>query len=319
MAKLFQLFIKPNIRKVFSKKKSDVKKAVEVVNNNNGIKDLYRTIYEYTRHVEGQNAMIDKVYLDFDPTDKDPNGFIDVKKVSHYLSLKNISHKVFFSGRGFHIFVETKKVKANELINPQVAIRNFAEEISDEADCEMDWQVVGDLMRVARIPNTLNLRTRLFCIPLSIEELGLSIEDIQSMAGKQRKKTFDYVGEPIDLRDYDNGINSPTYSQHIADLSDNIDIKNIPTCVAAALQKGDPNHQERYMIITCLRDLGYSSEDVREILRKYLESSKFIHCDCEENQIEYLFNRQDLIFPSCYTIKQRGYHVGGCTGNTLYF
>ena len=41
-------------------------------------------------------------------------------------------------------------------------------------------------MRIARLPNTINLRTGLFCIPLTPDELYLSKEKIYDMAKHQK-------------------------------------------------------------------------------------------------------------------------------------
>ena len=51
---------------------------------------------------------------------------------------------------------------------------------------------------------------------------------------------------------------------------------------------------------------------VFEILKKHLSEKKFKHCIIEEKQLQYLFERDDLTFPSCEKIEKDGYCIKGC-------
>ncbi len=322
MKKFFQIFIKPKFRKTFDL--SNKKSAMKLINDNNVRKDLYRTIYNYEGNVEGNQAIIDKVFLDFDPEESEEKLLEDVRKVSNLLNNKNIKHSLFFSGRGFHIFVYTNIIKAKDLINPRTAIRNFVNDIIEITKASVDYQVVGDLMRVARIPNTMNMKTRLYCIPLDQKELEYSIEYIKDLATSQRFFKKDSEGKPLDLKVYDTGTKTQLSDLEVTLESDeDLDIGelgklDLPSCVLHSLKKGRPNFQERFMIITCLRDLAFSKSEVSKILMKFLTEDRYTHCIEEERQLDYLFNRQDLLFPSCSRIKEMGFHVKGCTGNQIY-
>ena len=60
--------------------------------------------------------------------------------------------------------------------------------------------------------------------------------------------------------------------------------------------------------------------EVYEVLKKYLSERKFYHCIKEEQQLQYLFSRNDLCFPSCEILKQDGNCPGDCEfkGKAVY-
>jgi hypothetical protein len=72
------------------------------------------------------------------------------------------------------------------------------------------------------------------------------------------------------------------------------------------------------MIITALRDLCYTKEDTKKLLKRFLHPKKYRHCVTEENQVDYLYKRSDLYFPSCRTIKEDGLCVKNCPGQKIY-
>ena len=177
-------------------------------------------------------------------------------------------------------------------------------------------------MRVSRIPNTINLRTGMFCIPITLEELEKDLDDIHQLAKKPRKVNNKNGNKLVDLEKCDQSTIKFDFNNLTSDVEgcQTVDLEYIPRCVKAALERGTCRHRERYYIITALRDLGYSEEAVFKILEKYLLEKHFEHCIDEEGQLDYLFNeRQDLLFPSCMTIKADGFCVEGCSGFNLYF
>lgn len=313
----FQLFVKPKRRITFSEE--EVSKATKLINFLNGKKDLYRSVYNYISEPAGRNAFVDKIFFDFDPDGKnDPLG--DLNALAEYCIKKNISFTPFFSGRGYHFYIHTHKLFAYELNSPSLAIREFVLDIINKLGIVPDMQVVGDLMRVSRIPNTLNKKTGLFCIPLSKKEALIDDPDYFKKEGSKQRTQQDAYGEQlIDLRKYDG---KSRHKMTVPPISNDVNCTqiadNIPMCVKNALHNRDPGYQERFLIITCLRDLAYTLPEVEKILEEYLSQEKFEHCVFEEEQLDYLFKRQELLFPSCDTIKMQGYCVEGCKGQEIY-
>jgi hypothetical protein len=287
----------------------------------NGVTDLYRTIYNFSGIPSWETAIMDKIFIDFDPEKEDPESGIELyeaRKLHEFLEEKGVLHFPYFSGRGFHIFIAANEIRPSQLNNPRTAVKNCHRYIIEEAGIKPD-PVTVDLMRIARLPNTRNMKTGLFCIALVYDELYLEKEEIYEMAEKQRPIIPRSDGIKINLDFFDGGQNEVDYAETVeSGLPLDLDDDDIPGCVLNNLKHGDCNYLERYAIITALRDLSYSKDDIRGILRESLTSKKYEHCIYEERQLDYLFQRQDLLFPSCSTLKAQGMCLKNCKGQRVY-
>lgn len=330
MSKLeFQLLIlnpkdkKKAKRPIYPYSQEGASKAAKIIKIFNGQRGLYRSVYNFKGSVDGQNALIDKIYLDFDPDEENGEDLSleYAKRTSDYLAAKDIRHATYFSGRGFHTYIYTHPIFAYELNNGSDAIHNFVIEMKENIDIQPDQHVIGDLRRVSRIKNTKNLKTGLYCIPISRETLLNSTkEEIEEMAQEPIYDKFTHGKELVDLRKYDADKRRMSMSiEYDKEVSLLFSPVAVPKCVQVSLDRGDAGYQERYMIITALRDLAYSEGDVTKILEDHLMGEKFEHCIYEEGQVEYLFIKQHLLFPSCDTIKTNGYCIKGCSGQCIYY
>jgi hypothetical protein len=313
-------------RRTFELTGDGIERSKRIVYKLNGVTDLYRTIYNFNDWPGWDSAIIDKVYIDFDPEKENPESgreLFDTRKLHEYLIEQNVQHSLYFSGRGFHIFVAVNKIMPSQLKNPRMAVKNCHKYLIEEAEIKPD-PVTVDLMRIARLPNTKNMRTGLFCIPLAPEELYWDINDIYRLGAHQRIFSGQKVKEEkkVNLGYFDGKKFEIDYAETIdSGVSLDIDDDNIPECVKNNLSLGDCNYLERYAIITALRDLSYPKEEVRRILKEYLIPKKYNHCIHEERQLDYLFQRQDLLFPSCSTLQIQGMCVNKnkkCRGQHIY-
>ena len=310
-------------RRTFELTPEGIEKSKKIMDKLNGVTGLYRTIYNFNGLPSWQTAIIDKIFIDFDPSKEDPESGVEVteaRKLHEFLNKGNILHHIFFSGRGFHIFVAVNEIRPSQLNNPRTAVRNCHKYIIEEADIEPD-PVTVDLMRIARLPNTINLRTGLFCIPLTPDELYLEKEEIYEMAKTQKTPLSFALNKKkrINLDFFDGQEHEVDYAQTVESGVDlDLDDDDIPECVKNNLMMPDCNYLERYAIITALRDLSYKKEDIRKLLKKSLTAKKYNHCMYEERQLDYLFQRQDLLFPGCEVLKAQGMCVVGCHGQRVY-
>ena len=282
---------------------------------------IFRTIYDFSGEPNWRNSIINKLYFDFDTDSEDPGVELrETRKFHEYLLGKKLAHAIFFSGRGFHIFVKVKSVHSSDFHDVRVAVRMARQHLLNEADVAADPST-SDVLRVARVPNTLNLKSQLFCIPISYEQLYLEKDEIEKLARIQRLVNFEYLGEEeLNLLEFDGEdvfIETP-YQEEPIGVFDDVLEKELPTCVKKLLENGDCTFDERYLIILSLRELMYSKEETQSILKKYLTPEKFYHCVHEEGQLDYLYSRGDLFFPSCPKIREDGFCVKNCTGNKIY-
>jgi hypothetical protein len=166
--------------------KTRLRRVSKIIQKLNGAAPIYRTIYNFTGTPHWSNAIIDRIFFDFDVDKKKPETeLIEARRFHEFLLEKKLSHSIFFSGRGFHIFVKTKTVHSNELENPRGAVKRAHTIIAEEAGIAPD-PTTKDILRISRVPNTLNIRSKLFCIPLVHEQIYLKKYQIEKLARRQR-------------------------------------------------------------------------------------------------------------------------------------
>ena len=120
-----QIFLKPNIR--ITLPTTDTKWD-SIIENNNRWKDLYISVYNFHNDPKGYNAIVDKIFLDFDPIGNDDEiSYTNCQTVVQYLRSENVAHNVLYSGRGFHILIDLDT--SIILNNPKQAIRNYVTEM----------------------------------------------------------------------------------------------------------------------------------------------------------------------------------------------
>lgn len=283
----------------------------------NGKTNIYSSVYWYDKEINNNNVRVDKIFIDFDP-DPDNKFFDDVKKVATYLHNNNIAFSLVFSGRGFHIFIALDT--SINLKNPKMAIKKYVADLHNKTNTTSDPAVVGDLRRVCRCIGTINLKTGLYCTEISYYDLmNLSYESICNMCKEQHYTRFSVHGDSLDISEFD--ITNEDIEPILVDIDiGSIDLSfNLPPCIGSLLKEPNLGYHERRELIIYLRDMGYEIEEVEKILEEHLSPNKFEHCVFEENQVKYLFNREDILFSSCKTQKLNGICSSStCEGNNLY-
>ena len=310
-----EMFIKPRRIKIINK--NDVQFFVEIYN---GKKDLYQTVYNYEDIIDVNTVIVDKIFLDFD-FDIDMKFLKDARTVAKYLYDNDYLFYIRFSGNGFHIFI---LLDQNELKNPKNAIKNYVKFLHKETKTESDPAVVGDLRRVVRIPNTLNIKhkDRYYCISLSYDELmNMTYEEIRLLAKNSRNKN-DFINghRYLNISTWDNNIikNNNKRGQQKIIINNQIN-DNIPPCVQSLMKDPMLGNAGRIQVILFFRDLGYTKEEVEEVLYNFLSEEKFNHCVYEEHLIDYLFEK-DYIFNDCSIQKENGFCASEiCQGHGLYY
>ena len=308
-----QIYLKPHTR--ISIPRKEKKQIQTIIDMNNAWKDIYISVYDFKGTPKANTAIVNNIFLDFDPVkNNDVLSFEYCKMVARHLLNEKINHKVFYSGRGFHIFIDVDK--SVKLRNPKQAIRNYVKELHKKTHTKSDRAVVGDLMRVRRCPGTVNLKTGRYCIPLSSHEImTLTLHQIKSLATSHRKISQRLNLKKLNLKEYyEDKVNiyQPTSE------TKNITFCNSIPCVNEMMKDENLPYLMRGYVILYLRDMGYELDEIYDIMKKFLSDDKFHHCAYEEHQIEYLYNRTDIVFPNCYRLRDEDICVGGCCGNNLY-
>jgi hypothetical protein len=154
----------------------------------NGDGNVYVSVYQYKSYDE--NPVIDRIFMDFDaPTHELLKEVYDeVRSFVSFLKSRNLSPLVVFSGKkGFHVYLFLKPVT---LKNPRESIRKLVEalvkayKLNTQREIRfLDWKVVGDIHRLARVPYTIHPESGLLSIVVpDIEKFTL--EEILENAKK---------------------------------------------------------------------------------------------------------------------------------------
>ena len=164
-------------------------KLEEIAQSHKG--ELYRSVYlfdesiiEYVKET-GSVAKFDgivypdKIYLDFDG-DTALNymraSLIDLEDKGVYEGFQ-----VYFSGTGFHIELDSRLFNFEPTPHLPTVVRNTIREVFQDADN------IFDKTRLIRYRNTINLKSGLYKVPLTVSEAQtLTIDQIKELATQPR-------------------------------------------------------------------------------------------------------------------------------------
>jgi hypothetical protein len=225
------------------------------------------------------------------------------------------------SGRGYHLYILAKTYRAK---NSKSCIYNSQHYFIDSLGLIVDAQVIGNPAQLARIPNTWNGKGKRFCIPLTKEQFDKGDEFIKTLANNQNFIKNIIIGEELfNIKKYDCEIKEKEYKTNVGEIKECINEKyfNIaPICIQNLLLKNNIRWKERYLIILFYRELGYTKQEVYNILKNHLSEKKLYHCINEERQLQYLFEKDNLLFPKCENIINDGFCNKKCEkyNNVIY-
>ena len=239
-------------------------------------------------------------------------------------------HNLFFSGRGFHLFLYGEKV--NDIRNIQYFFRTIKEYLISKVGEKITLDDrVGQATRLRRVPNTVNMSSNhngnsLFCIPLEEKDLSLSLYEVLDLASKQRILEQKISGKnevvfPVlpPIETVEGEVKVPQYSGNLPILP----------CLHNAIMTENPSHLARAYLVSWFRDLLTqrkplnSLEDKRKVLdlvvaeiKNIVESNEEVWLDWDEETTRKharftVFNNYKT--PFCKTkLIPEGYCVGKC-------
>ena len=204
-------------------------------------------------------------------------------------------------------------------------VRGAQEYFINKLKLTVDRQVIGNIAQLARIPNTFHIKANKFCIPLTKEQFEKGNEYIKILSTKQNFVNSIYMGRKLlDISEWDiaptNEFNLNLPKIPIENLESLRETKDFPPCLAILLGNKNMKWKERYLLIIYLKEKGFSQKEIFQILKKHLSEKKLKHCIKEEKQLQYLFKRDDLMFPSCESIMKDGFCNSKCKffNNVVY-
>lgn len=159
----------------------------------NKFTDVYYTAFGFTKYdnpsTDAKYAVLDTIPFDFDSKNLQLS-LTDARKLVIWCHNHDIEPRVTFSGnKGFHVFIDLVPVVIN---NAAKTVKQFCTELSDAAGfTTVDRVIFGDLNRLIRVPNTINNKGALYCIPINSKEfINLNLDDILKMAKEPQYKNI---------------------------------------------------------------------------------------------------------------------------------
>ena len=231
----------------------------EFVSSQNNRTNVYTTVYDFTEFSEknkiDSSVVLDRIFLDFDAHGEDglKEAFTDVVTIMDYIKSNDWERSLFFSGRGFHLFIEGE---------PTTSIRNiqvFFNEVKSQLrqNSTLDERV-GQVTRLRRIPNTVNLSSRgengepFFCVPLFDKDLKKGLEWVLEIAKTPRNIPVRKEGsvkvvfpDAPPIEQVEGEVAVPHYDGKLPILP----------CLHNAVMSENPDHLSRAYLVSWYRDL----------------------------------------------------------------
>ena len=143
------------------KKMTTKNEYFEFVKSHNNRTNVYTTVYDFEHFTETMpvedSVIIDRIFLDFDAHEDNLDmAWRDVKVVMEMVIDNDYLHTLFFSGRGFHLFLFGKTTK--NMRNVQTFFREVKQllDLKVGKNNSLDERV-GQKTRLRRVPNTVNM------------------------------------------------------------------------------------------------------------------------------------------------------------------
>ena len=244
----------------------------------NGVSNAFTTVYGYRATQQPHNRRVDLMtpivrhfVLDFDPKNfraqNRPDVEVEValeqaRKLHQFLLSNNTSHAVWYSGGGFHVWVELDKAYIPGSGAHLSAIKEAGMQIVNDWVRDLDLfcsdpAVPFDTSGMIRIPNSYNAKRGFWSIPLTSTDLERGLEHIWGKATQPRSGMISYGSEGVTLT-----VKKPEErAQIINPNSTPIELPTVsmegviilPCLNAAACQKGgNPSHDARVQLVKYL-------------------------------------------------------------------
>jgi len=157
--------------------------------------DTFMSLWDYDAHVvdyvkekgglsayDGMLYMPDEFILDIDGAN--PKQAKD-KTIALTIELDDlcIPYRIYFSGTGFHLGIPGEAFRWKPCPDLHLKVKD---ELKARGIYEYADPSVSDKTRIIRVVNTLNSKSKLWKIPISLEELHKPVEEIQELAKTKR-------------------------------------------------------------------------------------------------------------------------------------
>lgn len=128
------------------------------------------------------NAIVDCVFIDLD-CENHVIAHYEAKLLDLYFNHYGCQPRIYFTGnKGFAVYIDFPEVQLNKQ-TVKLVLRKYLESIKSVLSLKtIDRACFDSISRISRLPNTINYKSGLYCIPLTREELWNSLSNIKKSA-----------------------------------------------------------------------------------------------------------------------------------------
>lgn len=275
-------------RNIYYEIGSNYKEQVQSFKQEYNNTDIYNTVYSYdSTNIEDSN-LLGPFYLDYDSEDIDNEFSIirrevyqTVKYLERIWGIPNNMLCLYFSGaKGFHIIIPYEILNITPDKNLNIKYKKIAQLIVKECSLTHLDISIYDKRRLFRIPNSINSKTGLFKIPLSldvlmkndfsyIKQMAMQPNDVQYDTPIKIDKAFKYYNMLFTKSNKQ----SCSYKKNKV-LNSNIQVysKKLLPCIQYILEssvKQGKRNSTTVVLASSLLQLGKSLKEVFSILEEW--------------------------------------------------
>jgi hypothetical protein len=270
---------------------------------NNGINHCHVSVYWFkdASHLLGDNrdyssVVIDTIFIDIDDENKtNPaiwRAYRETSKLVRYLLDNKVTPRVYFSGnKGFHVYIDFPVVS---LVYPGDAIKRFVDNLETQLKLRLvDPGPIGDIARVARIPNTKHMKSGLYCVPFTVDEFLsvlnegeiLDLAQCPRLDFEVKKKPSEIVADVLTRidKDIELGKIKELHRQYSKTKKKRFKQKkkSIRPCIQKLIDRAKSTHckvehQERLAICCELFNNGFSEDAIVSIFEEMVKKDDFV-------------------------------------------
>jgi len=300
----------------------------DLINRYNGIKSkIYFSIYQCDNEKTFNTTLIDKIAFDLD----NQNCIQSAKKLSDWAKSKNYRHCIIFSTGGCWVYIRTKN--HSNIKNHKDCLRNAQHYIAKQCSLtigknpktdDIDYHIIGDISRVARMPGTRDLKREIYA--QSVRRINLTtLDNLREMAKKQSSKVYWYGSDAIDIKPFDYPLYKSNCEIPIYNINYEITekwMKMLPPCIQAGLITPELAHWKfRWLFTLYLKEIGFTKQVTNTLAKKYFSKhprndgliNNYSHY-CKVQVLDLVYS-QNAFFPNCENL----YTDGICPGKCIFY
>lgn len=297
--------------------------------------DVYECIYTFDTFLPvfvNSCRILSPFYLDLDADITNEKEYqaikLQAKRVVVFLNqvlyIPSTAIQIYYSGsKGFHILVAASVLGMPALYKTNLLYKNWAVHISQAYHIPAIDTKIYDRRRLIRVPNTINSKSGLYKIPISISELYESTYDtIRQLATKPRRlpkydTTLSKRAASLFLNQTLTAERKRKNRSNTIMSVDTNEQQELMPCIMYMLEnpvaKGSRNNTA-VVLANSMLQAQYSFETVEEILQNWNQKNDPPLPERElQTTIQSAYNmfQNERTF-GCASIKELGYCTGGC-------